>query len=123
MKKIILLALVATVLFSCSKEKEEPVKEETQSHFLMLEVVDIDGSKQYSPIVKFWIMRIMYEIQDGYAGKSRPQYVNVSDDELNECETYEEKKQLIEDAVQEHFEQNIYPFWNESQLKEQAWKN
>lgn len=63
-------------------------------------------------------MRIMYEIQDGYAGKSRPQYVNVPDDELNEYETYEEKKQLIDDAVQEHFEQNIYPYWDEYQLKE-----
>lgn len=53
MKKIIFLALVATALFSCSKEKQEPVKEENQSYYLMLEVVDIDGSKQYSPIVKF----------------------------------------------------------------------
>lgn len=54
MKKLILVALVTITFASCSKSKEEPMKKESnQSYYLQLEVVDIDGGKQYSPIIKF----------------------------------------------------------------------
>ena len=52
-------------------------------------------------------MEVIYEIEDGYIGKSRPQTVKIDDDELAECETLEEKKELIESYVQEDFDQNI----------------
>jgi len=52
-------------------------------------------------------MRITWEVSDGYVGKSRPQYVNIPDDELADCETEEEKQKLIEQYVQDDFEQNI----------------
>lgn len=54
MKKLILLALVALTFASCSKDKEELTTEQNnQSYFLQLEVVNIDGGKQYSQTVKF----------------------------------------------------------------------
>lgn len=52
-------------------------------------------------------MEVTYYIEDGYAGKNRPQHVNIDDDELRECETVEEKIELISNAIGEHFEQNI----------------
>ncbi len=49
-------------------------------------------------------MKITWEIEDGYVGKSRPQYTTVDDDELALCETEQEREQLIEEAVQYDFE-------------------
>jgi hypothetical protein len=55
-------------------------------------------------------LRVKWEVQDGYAGKSRPQYtyftidkvawVTMSQDERFECAI---------DEVHEHFEEVIYP--------------
>jgi len=52
-------------------------------------------------------MRVTWEVEDGYVGKSRPQYTEVPDDELFECETEEEFQQLIDEHVQHDFEQDI----------------
>jgi len=57
-------------------------------------------------------MRITYHVEDGYASSSRPQHVKVNDDDLEECETEEEKIDLIEAAIKDHFEQNISWSWN-----------
>jgi hypothetical protein len=43
----------------------------------------------------------MWEIEDGYCGGSRPQYTYIDADEYEECETDEEKQQLIDDFVSE----------------------
>ena len=52
-------------------------------------------------------MRVTWEVEDGYVGKSRPQHTEVPDDELESCETEEEKQELINDYVQEDFDQTI----------------
>ncbi len=52
-------------------------------------------------------MIVRWEVDDGYAGKSRPQYTEIDDSELAECETQEERQQLIEDYVREDFETRI----------------
>lgn len=52
-------------------------------------------------------MKITWEVEDGYCGKSRPQFTEVDDSDLEACETEEERNQLIEEAIQEDFEQNI----------------
>ena len=52
-------------------------------------------------------MRVTWQIDDGYAGPSRPQHVEVDDEELAECETDEERERLIEDTVQEDFNQKV----------------
>ena len=52
-------------------------------------------------------MRVTWEVEDGYVGKSRPQFTDINDEELAECETEEEKQQLINDIVQSDFENSI----------------
>ena len=55
-------------------------------------------------------MRIMWEVDDGYVGKDRPQHTDIPDDELEECETESEKLALIHDYVSQDFDQKIT--WN-----------
>jgi len=52
-------------------------------------------------------MRVTWEVEDGYVGKSRPQYTEINDSEILECETREERLQFIADAVQEDFDNGI----------------
>ena len=52
-------------------------------------------------------MIVTWEVDDGYVGKSRPQHTEVPDDELAECETDEEREDLINDYIQSDFEQRI----------------
>ncbi len=52
-------------------------------------------------------MKITWEVDDGYCGGSRPHHIEIDDEELAECKTEEEKEKLIEDYVQDDFEQNI----------------
>lgn len=52
-------------------------------------------------------MRITWQIDDGYIGKSAPHYTEVDDDELAECETEQERQDLIAESVQADFEQTI----------------
>ncbi len=52
MKKLILVAIIATTLFSCSKEGVEPPADAKDTYLIQLKVVDFDGKIQYSPIIK-----------------------------------------------------------------------
>ena len=52
-------------------------------------------------------MRVTWTVEDGYAGKSRPQHTEVPDNELEACETDEEREQLINNTVQEDFNDRI----------------
>lgn len=52
-------------------------------------------------------MKITWQVDDGYAGPSRPKYTYVDDDELAECETEEEREELINAYVENDFEQHI----------------
>ena len=55
-------------------------------------------------------MRVRWEISDGYVGKSRPHYTEIPDEEfdgLNE----EEKEQLIDDWVEEEFNNKVSFYW------------
>jgi hypothetical protein len=52
-------------------------------------------------------MRITWEVDDGYCGGGRPQHTDVDDDELAECDTDEERERLIEESVENDFDQNI----------------
>lgn len=56
-------------------------------------------------------MQITYYINDGYVG-SRPKHISVNDEDIEECETEEAKIELIEAAIQEHFEQNVSWIWD-----------
>jgi len=52
-------------------------------------------------------MKVTWEIEDGYVGKSRPQETEIDDDELAECENEEDREELIASYIQEDFLQNI----------------
>ena len=52
-------------------------------------------------------MRIRWEIDDGYAGGSRPQYTEIPNYELAECETDEERERLIREYIQQDFETTV----------------
>jgi hypothetical protein len=52
-------------------------------------------------------MEITYHVEDGYAGKSRPQHVDVPDDEIKEYDSIEEAMEMIQQSVQEDFENRI----------------
>ena len=55
-------------------------------------------------------MKIKWEVEDGYVGKSGPHYLEIDDAEL-EGLSKEEVENYINDSVQEEFEQNVYPVW------------
>ena len=57
-------------------------------------------------------MRVTWEVEDGYCGKSRPQHTDIPDDELEECETDAEREILIEEYIQADFDSKIS--WAES---------
>ena len=52
-------------------------------------------------------MRVTWEVDDGYVGKGRPQHTEIPDDEIEDCETEEEKQELINQYVQEDFDNSI----------------
>ena len=54
-------------------------------------------------------MRVMWDIDDGYVG-SRPHYITIDDEELEEM-TDEEQEAYIEECVKDAFEQTITYHW------------
>lgn len=74
-------------------------------------------------------MKIRYQADDGYITGSRPQYVEISDEDILECETKDEVETLICEAVDEDFALKVtahipedvftsaYKMWDENQKK------
>ena len=66
------------------------------------------------------LVRITYEVSDGYMGKSRPQFCKIDDSELDELETDEERNAFIDEYVQQDFDKiregyygtKRYAIWN-----------
>lgn len=56
-------------------------------------------------------MEITWKVSDGYVGHG-PQTVKVSDSELIECDTVDEALAIIEDAIQEDFQQTVSPAYD-----------
>lgn len=53
-------------------------------------------------------MIVTYEGDDGYSGCcSRPQHVHIYEEDILDCNDIEEAMSLIEDIVQEDFDQKI----------------
>lgn len=55
-------------------------------------------------------MEIEYRIDDGYVNPG-PHTVEVSDEDLEACETEEEKAELVDQAVEEDFRQTAHPVY------------
>ena len=56
-------------------------------------------------------MKITWTIDDGYLNKSRDHTFIIDDQELEDCETEEEKEEYIQECIQEQFEDKV--FWYE----------
>lgn len=56
-------------------------------------------------------MRVIWEVDDGYAGGSAPHSTVIDDDDLAECGSEQEREEFINDCVQEDSEQKIS--WSE----------
>lgn len=55
-------------------------------------------------------MKIRWEVEDGYAGKSRPHYTEIPDEELEDM-TDQEQEDFIEQWVSEEFAKKISFYW------------
>lgn len=56
-------------------------------------------------------MIVIWEVDDGYVGKSAPHEVEIPDDEIEECESTGEIEELIEGYVRDDFEQTVGYTW------------
>ena len=52
---------------------------------------------------------ICWEAADGYAGKSRPQYLDISADDVRDAGSIGEAMEMMWQAVQEDFERCVTP--------------
>lgn len=59
-------------------------------------------------------MKIVWKVEDGYVGKSRPHFFEIDDDELADHEEGEERNEFITDCVQEEFDQNVSFGWEKA---------
>jgi hypothetical protein len=57
-------------------------------------------------------MRIKWEVDDGYAGKSRPHFLEIDDEELEGLDD-DERKEFIDEQVRYAFEDKINYYWQE----------
>lgn len=49
-------------------------------------------------------VKVTWEINDGYAGKSRPQYTYIDREDWDACEGEKERQDLIDDCVQNDYD-------------------
>ena len=52
-------------------------------------------------------MKVRWEVEDGYVGKSRPQYTEIDDEELEDYPEGEERENFINECIQDDFDQKI----------------
>ena len=52
-------------------------------------------------------MEIRWEVDDGYCGKSGPQHIEIPDEELLECEDWDDARVYIDEVVEEAFRTEI----------------
>ena len=55
-------------------------------------------------------MRVMWEVEDGHAGKARPHYTDVPSDELDGLNE-DARDDLIEHYIEEDFRNRIWFRW------------
>lgn len=52
-------------------------------------------------------MRVIWEVDDGYADGSAPHSTIIDDDDLSDYENDREREDFITDCIQEDFEQKV----------------
>lgn len=66
-------------------------------------------------------MKVIWEVEDGYVGKSRPQTTEIPDEVFLDfygeiCDDKEERQEVINNAVQNDFDRNIS--WSITRIEE-----
>ncbi len=65
--------------------------------------------------------KAIYDVSDGYVGKSRPKYFTIAEGELDNDMTEDELRELFQQSMQNNFEQDITPYQqNEDEFVEWA---
>lgn len=49
-------------------------------------------------------MKVIWEVEDGYIGKSRPQTTEIPDEEFEDCETEADRDHIIDGYVQDDYD-------------------
>jgi hypothetical protein len=62
-------------------------------------------------------IEITYSVEDGYAGGARPHTVSIPLDDLTDCETEADLEERIDQNVNDHFRENIGPYWRREQIE------
>lgn len=57
-------------------------------------------------------MKIRWEIEDGYVGKSRPHYLEINDEDLEGYEDEFDRNDFIYECIQEDFYNKCGFTWN-----------
>ncbi|MCA8972870.1 MAG: hypothetical protein KDC95_24005 [Planctomycetes bacterium] len=58
-------------------------------------------------------VNIDWEVSDGYCGGSRPHTTKIDQSELMDRDTEDEVRELISECIQDHFEQEVLPSWEQ----------
>ena len=64
------------------------------------------------------VTEVRWEVDDGYSGKSRPQYTYIPNDEIDACETQDELNLLVDVYINHDFQQITWCFNGYPQLEE-----
>lgn len=68
-------------------------------------------------------MKAIWEVDDGYAGKSRPQSTEIDEDWIKNSDNEDDAMEMIEQEVQEDFNDKIrWYFSNHEELVEEVRK-
>lgn len=66
--------------------------------------------------------RFTWQCEDGYAGGSRPQTLEISPDEIEDDMSDVEILSLLEDSVQDDFSNKVSPSWKQDdEIKFMKW--
>ena len=70
-------------------------------------------------------IELTWEVEDGYAGKSRPQTTRIQLSDLHDCADVEEVQRFVAETIQEDFDARIAPGWDDSEMDKaiDAWKS
>ena len=67
-------------------------------------------------------MKVTYQVDDGYVGKSRPQYARINDQDIIDAGSREDAEQVIHDFIMDHFQNNVIPSYDIGKYTEEIEK-
>jgi hypothetical protein len=62
-------------------------------------------------------MTFTYQASDGYAGGSRPLHCKIPDQDILDCDSFEDAMEMIEEYIQEDFLQKVSASYDYEDIK------